>query len=108
MPTAKGSDPTELVEHAGKSWQPRQGQERNRQIYISESVWWCLHVRAKGLNGDGPIDHTADQFVDDILRQWCRVNLPEIVKLREKYDQLNDQQKEIFKAAIKAASTKEK
>lgn len=75
------------------------GRERNRDIKVAEDVFWVLNIKTKAMD-----DACADQFIDDILRQWCRENLPELVKLREQRDSLYDQQKEIDKLAIKTAA----
>jgi hypothetical protein len=85
---------------------------RNKQLYVTDDVFWYLTTRTKALNGDQSTVDTgfcADQLADDILRQWCKVNLPELVKLREKRDALYQQQKDIDSEAVKlAAEQKEK
>jgi hypothetical protein len=80
---------------------------RNRQFYISEDVHWYLTARTKALNGDlGQVQtgFTADQLADDILRQWCKENLKDLVKLRERREGLDKEKETIDAEAVKLAA----
>lgn len=94
MPEAKEISQEEILAHATVRQKTK---ERHRTVFVADDVFWCLQVRTRQLDHD-----CTDQLVDDILRQWCRENLKEIVALREKYDDLNEQQRELYKKALKA------
>lgn len=99
-----------LIPQQEPQWTPppkQRGSIRRKEIYISPEVYWLLDVRAKGLS-DGRSDiFTADQFADDILRQWCRENLPnevELLKLWQKKAEHYQQARELDAEAIKLAA----
>lgn len=95
MPQAKEISQEEIFAHASGRQRTK---ERHRTVFVADDVWWCLMVRTRQLEHD-----CTDQLVDDILRQWCREHIPEIARVRERYDELDEQQRELYKQAIKAA-----
>lgn len=99
MPQAKEISQEAILAHANVQQRTK---ERHRTVFVADDVWWCLQVRTRQLDHD-----CTDQLVDEILRCWCHQNIPEIVRLREQYDALDEQQRELYKQALKAVPARQ-